>query len=93
MGLFDPQQIMNLVGQMGGNQQQAGQMLQGLMGSGQQVDTAQHGGMLQQLGIDPQQLDNGGYQQHFDNQAQGGGYQQDQGQQGGYDHGQQGQGY
>jgi len=75
---------MNLVGQLGGNNQRAGQMLQGLIGQGQQVDTSQHAGMLQQLGIDPQHLDNGGYQQHFDNQAQqGGGYDQGQ-QQGNY---------
>ena len=85
MGLFDPQQIMNLVGQLGGNNQQAGQLLQGLMGQGQQVDTDQHAGMLQQLGIDPQHLDNGGYQQHLDNQGQQAGNGQ-----GGFDPNQQG---
>ena len=77
MGLFDPSQIANLVGQIGGNHQQAAQLLQGLAGQGQQVDTSQHGDMLQQMGIDPQQLEQGGYQQHFDAQNQSGfqGYQ------------------
>ena len=70
---FDPSTIMNLVGQLGGDHQQAAQQLQG-MG---QVDTQQHAGMLNQLGVDPQQLENGGYQQHFDAQQQPGfaGYQ------------------
>ncbi len=70
---FDVHQIMNLVGQLGGNHQQAAQQLQG-MG---QVDPQQHAGLLNNLGIDPQQLQNGGYQQHFDAQQQSGfnGYQ------------------
>jgi len=59
---------MNLVGQLGGDHQQAAQQLQG-MG---QVDTQQHAGMLSGLGVDPQQLENGGYQQHFDAQQQKG---------------------
>lgn len=63
---FDPHQIMNLVGQLGGNHQQAAQQLQGLG----QVDPQQHAGMLDQLGVDPQQLQNGGYQQHLDAQQQ-----------------------
>lgn len=63
---FDPHQIMNLVGQLGGNHQQAAQQLQGL----DQVDPQQHGGMLSGLGVDPQQLQNGGYQQHLDAQQQ-----------------------
>lgn len=77
MGLFNPSQIANLVGQIGGNHQQAAQLLQGLAGQGQQVDTSQHGDMLQQMGIDPNQLDNGGYDQHLDAQNQSGfqGYQ------------------
>ncbi len=64
---------MNLVGQLGGDHQQAAQQLQG-MG---QVDSQQHAGMLNQFGVDPQQLENGGYQQHFDAQQQPGfaGYQ------------------
>jgi len=69
MGLFDPHQIANLVGQLGGDHQQAAQQLQDLAGQGQQVDTSAHGGMLQQMGIDPQQLDGGGYQQHLDQQS------------------------
>ncbi len=70
---FDPSTIMNLVGQLGGDHQQAAQQLQG-MG---QVDPEQHAGMLSGLGVDPQQLQNGGYQQHFDAQQQPGfgGYQ------------------
>ena len=70
---FDPHQIMNLVGQLGGNHQQAAQQLQGL----DQVDPQQHAGMLSQLGVDPRQLQNGGYQQHLDAQQQSGfqGYQ------------------
>ncbi len=63
---FDPHQIMNLVGQLGGNHQQAAQQLQGL----DQVDPQQHAGMLSGLGVDPQQLQNGGYQQHLDTQQQ-----------------------
>ncbi len=64
---------MNLVGQLGGDHQQAAQQLQG-MG---QVDPEQHAGLLSGLGVDPQQLQNGGYQQHFDAQQQPGfgGYQ------------------
>lgn len=65
---FDPHQIMNLVGQLGGNHQQAAQQLQGL----DQVDPQQHAGMLSQLGVDPQQLQSGGYQQHLDAQQQSG---------------------
>ena len=70
---FDPCTIMNLVGQLGGDHQQAAQQLQG-MG---QVDPEQHAGLLSGLGVDPQQLQNGGYQQHFDAQQQPGfgGYQ------------------
>jgi hypothetical protein len=90
MGLFDPQQLINLVGQLGGDHQRAGQLLGGLLSQGGQVDTEQHGGLLQQLGIDPLHLDSGGYQQHLDNQNQPG--FQNYGQQGGYDQG-QGQGY
>jgi len=70
---FDPSTIMNLVGQLGGDHQQAAQQLQGIG----QVDSQQHAGMLSGLGVDPQQLENGGYQQHFDAQQQPGfaGYQ------------------
>jgi len=106
MGLFDASQIVNLVGQLGGNHQQAGQMLSGLLGQGGQVDTEQHGEVLQKLGVDPQHLDRGGYQQHLEDQnqpgfqnyeqsqGQGGGYEQSQGQGGGYEQSQgQGGGY
>jgi len=70
---FDPSSIMNLVGQLGGNHQQAAQQLQGM----DQVDPQQHADVLQQLGVDPQQLQSGGYQQHLDAQQQPGfqGYQ------------------
>lgn len=71
---FNPSQIMNLIGQLGGDHQQAAQQMQG-MG---QVDPEQHAGLLQRFGIDPQQLLGGGYQQHLDAQQQPGfsGYQQ-----------------
>jgi len=73
---FDASQVLNLVGQLGGNHQQAAQQLQGM----DQVDPQQHGGLLNQIGVDPQQLQNGGYQQHLDAQQQPGfnGYQQGQ---------------
>jgi len=63
---FDPHQIMNLVGQLGGDHQQAAQQLQGL----DQVDPQQHADLLNQLGVDPQQLQGGGYEQHLDAQQQ-----------------------
>lgn len=77
MPSFDLHSIANLVGQLGGNHQQAAQVLQNL--GGQQVDPSdpQHADALQQLGVDPQQLQNGAYDQHLDNQNQPGfqGYQ------------------
>ncbi len=78
---FNPTQIMNLIGQLGGNHQQAAQQMQG-MG---QIDPQQHSGLLSRFGIDPQRLQNGGYQQHFNYQRNPGfqGYQPD------YDAGQQ----
>jgi hypothetical protein len=95
MGLFDASQIMNLVGQLGGDHQEAGQLLSSVLGQGGAVDTDQHGGLLQQLGIDPQQLAQGGYQHHLDNQNAPDFQQQgadDDQSQGGYDQ-QQGGGY
>ncbi len=73
---FDVSQIMNLVGQLGGNHQQAAQQLQGMS----EVDPQQHAGLLSQLGVNPENLANGGYQQHFDAQQQPNfnGYQQGQ---------------
>ncbi len=73
---FDASQVLNLVGQLGGDHQQAAQQLQGM----DQVDPQQHAGLLNQVGVDPQQLQNGGYQQHLDAQQQPGfnGYQQGQ---------------
>lgn len=88
MGLFDASQIVNLVGQLGGDHQQASKLLGGALGQGGQVDTQQHGELLQQLGLSPQQLHEGGYQEHLDGQNhpdfqgydQGeGGYEQDEG--------------
>lgn len=74
---FDVHSIANLVGQLGGNHQQAAQALQNL--GGQQIDPndPQHANVLQQIGVDPQQLQNGAYDQHLDNQNQPGfqGYQ------------------
>lgn len=74
MQTFEPHQIANLVGQLGGNHQQAAQALSNVPG---QVDPQQHADLLQQFGVDPQQLQNGGYQQHLANQNQPGfqGYQ------------------
>ncbi len=85
---FDVGQIIGLVKQLGGDHQQAAQQLQGLG----QVDPGEHAGLLSRLGIDPQRLQSGGYQQQFDAQQQGqggggqqGGYGDQQGQQqGGY---------
>jgi len=91
---FDVSQVLNLVGQLGGDHQQAAQQLQGM----DQVDPQQHAGLLNQVGVDPQQLQNGGYQQHLDAQQQpgfGGGESRQGGdgqQQGGYDQQQQGGG-
>ncbi len=59
--IFNPVSIMNLVGQLGGDHQQAARQLQGM----NQVDSQQHAGMLNGLGLDPRQLESGGYQQHF----------------------------
>lgn len=89
MGLFDVATITNLVGQLGGDHVQAGQILSGLLGQDGQLDTQQHGEVLQQLGIDPQHLERGGYQEHLDNQGSADFQGYDQGQQGGYDQGQQ----
>ena len=70
---FDIHEILNLVGQLGGDHQQAAQEL---TGQGQ-IDPQHHAGLLQKLGIDPQQLAGGGYDQHLQaQQAAGfGGYQ------------------
>lgn len=70
---FDPHTIMNLVGQLGGDHQQATQQLQGM----DQMGPQQHANLLSGLGVDPQQLASGGYQQHLDAQQQPGfqGYQ------------------
>lgn len=70
---FDVHQILNLVKQLGGNHQQAAQQLSG-MG---QLDPQQHADELQKVGIDPQQLQNGGYDQHLQaqNEPGFGGYQ------------------
>lgn len=76
MPSFDPHQIANLVGQLGGDHQQAAQALSNVGG---QIDPndPQHASMLQQVGVDPRQLQNGGYDQHLDNQDEPGfqGYQ------------------
>ncbi len=71
--IFNPVSIMNLVGQLGGDHRRAARQLQGM----NQVDSQQHAGMLNQLGVDSRQLQGGGYQQHFDAQQQPGfaGYQ------------------
>ncbi len=70
---FDVHQILNLVGQSGGNHQQAAQQFSGM----NQIDPQQHSDLLQQVGIDPQQLNSGGYDQHLQAQNDPGfnGYQ------------------
>lgn len=89
MGLFDAATITNLVGQLGGDHEQAGQILSGLLGQSCQVDTQQHGDVLQQLGVDPQHLEQGGYQDHLDNQNPPDFQNYDQGQEGSFGQGQQ----
>ncbi|MEY9932736.1 hypothetical protein ABH926_007387 [Catenulispora sp. GP43] len=69
MPTYDPNQIANLVGQLGGDHQQAAQRLQGMGG---QIDPRQHADTLQQMGIDPRKLQDGDYQQHLDAQDQPG---------------------
>ena len=70
---FDTHQILNLVGQLGGDHQQAAQQFSGT----NQIDPQQHAAQLQQFGVDPQQLSNGGYDQHLQaqNDPSFGGYQ------------------
>lgn len=77
MPTFDLHSIANLVGQLGGDHQQAAQALSNLPGQQNDPSNPQHADMLQQMGVDPQQLQNGPYQQHLDNQSQPGfqGYQ------------------
>ena len=64
MPSFDIQQIANLVGQLGGDRMQAAQMLSKV---GHQIDPSdpQHAKVLQQLGVDPQALQSGGYARHL----------------------------
>jgi hypothetical protein len=96
--MFSSQQILNLVGQLGGNHQQAAQELEGLGLQNGQVDPNQHGGFLSKFGINPQQLLRGGYQQHFEAQRQrnfqgfGYGYGEQEGRFGGRDWGDSGDG-
>ena len=65
MPSFDIHQIANLVGQLGGDQQQAKQMLSKVGGLIDPTDP-QHAKMLQQLGVDPQALQSGAYKQHLE---------------------------
>ena len=70
---FETHQVLNLIGQQGGDHQGAAQAFQGM----DQVDPNQHGQMLQQFGVDPQELQSGGYDQELNEQQQPGfhGYQ------------------
>jgi len=91
--LFDKQHVLSMISDPQ-QQQQAAQQLP------DQVDHEQHGDLLQQYGVDPNQLAasgggqgmGGGYEQGGGGQGTGGGY--DQGGQGGggYDQGGQGGG-
>ncbi len=69
--MFSPQSILNLIGQLGGNHQQAAQQMQGMGLQNGQIDPNQHAGFLSRFGINPQQLQQGGYLQHFQAQRQG----------------------
>jgi len=61
---FDTHQILNLIGQQGGDHQGAAQAFQGQ----DQVDPNQQGQTLQKFGLDPQQLQSGGYDQQLNAQ-------------------------
>lgn len=69
MGKYDATQIANLAGQLGGDPKQAAQRLQQMGG---QIDPQKHGDALRAMGIDPQKLQNGDYQQHLDAQNEPG---------------------
>ncbi len=75
--IFNPSSVVNLVGQLGGHHRQAARQLQGM----NQVDNQKHAGMLNLLGVDPRQLESGGYQQLFSAQQLPGfaGYQPGEG--------------
>jgi hypothetical protein len=66
MSSFDINQIANLVERLGGNQQQAKQMLAKIDGHRVDPSDPQHAKLLQQLGVDPQELQNGGYARHLE---------------------------
>jgi hypothetical protein len=66
---YNPTQIANLAGQLGGDPQRAAQQLQQVGG---QIDPEQHADTLRGMGIDPRKLQNGDYQQHLDAQKQPG---------------------
>ena len=94
--MIDKQSVLDHMNQMGVGQDQLQQAVQMLP---DQIDHEQASGMLQQFGVDPQNLVNnlpgglGGAVGGFFGQQGGGGQGQggyDQGQQGGYDQGQQG---
>ena len=66
MPSFDIHQIANLVEQLGGDQQQAKQMLSKVDGHHIDPSDPQHAKVLQQLGVDPQALQSGGYARHLE---------------------------
>lgn len=68
MSSFDINQIADLVGQLGGNQQQATQMLAKIDGHKIDPSDPQHAKVLQQLGVDPEELRSGGYARHLQDQ-------------------------
>jgi hypothetical protein len=61
MATFSTDQVVSLIQSLGGNSQQAQQVL----GQLDHVDTDQHADLLNQLGVDPNQLASGGYQQQL----------------------------
>jgi hypothetical protein len=67
MSSFDINQIADLVERLGGDKQQAKQMLAKVDGHRIDPSDPQHAKVLQQLGVDPQELQSGGYARHLEN--------------------------
>lgn len=62
---FQVSHIIELVKSLGGDHQHAAQALSGM----DTVDPSQHGDLLQSVGVDPQQLASGGFDQQLSNIA------------------------
>ena len=68
MSSFDIDQIAKLVERLCGNRQQTGQILAKLDGHRIDPSDPQHARLLQQFGVDPQELQSGGYARHLEGQ-------------------------